>query len=70
VLPEALETVLAAVESFDVSGNQLHCNCELAWLRRWLGSLALATRHPDSARSLRCHSPPSTATTALVHSAR
>ena len=57
VLPDALETVLAPVESFDVSGNPLHCNCELEWLRRWLGSPALASRHPDNARSVRCHSP-------------
>jgi len=30
VLPGGLETVLAAVELFDVSGNPLHCNCKLA----------------------------------------
>ena len=57
VLPDSLETVLAPVESFDVSRNPLHCNCELAWLRRWLESPALASRHPHNARSLRCHSP-------------
>ena len=57
VLPDALETVLAPVESFNVSGNPLHCNCELAWLRRWFGSPALASRHPDNARSVRCRSP-------------
>ena len=57
VMPEALETVLAPVESFDVSGNPLHCNCELAWLRRWFGSPALASRHPDGARTVLCHGP-------------
>jgi len=68
VLPEALETVLAGVRSFDVSGNQLHCNCELSWLRRWLGSAALASRHPDDARSLRCHGSSATPASALLHS--
>jgi len=57
VLPDALETVLAPVESLDLSGNPLYCNCEMAWLRRWFGSPALASRHPDNARSLQCHSP-------------
>jgi len=57
VLPDALETVLAPVELFDVSGNPLHCNCEVAWLRRWLGSPALASRHPDDAGSVRCRGP-------------
>jgi len=57
VLPDSLETVLASVDRFDVSGNPLHCNCELAWLRRWFGSSALASRHPDNGRSVRCDSP-------------
>jgi len=57
VLPGVLETILAAVELFDVSGNPLHCSCELAWLRRWLDSPALASRHPAGARSLRCAGP-------------
>jgi len=57
VLPDSLETVLASVERFNVSGNPLHCNCELAWLRRWFGSPALTSRHPDNGRSVRCHSP-------------
>jgi len=57
VLPYELETVLAPVEKFDLSENPLYCNCELAWLCRWLGSSALASRHPNNARSLRCHGP-------------
>jgi len=57
VLPEAVETVLASVEWFDVSGNRLHCNCETRWLRRWLASPALASRHPLDARSVLCGGP-------------
>ena len=57
MLPDSLETILAPVEWFDVSGNRLHCNCELAWLRRWFGSPALASRHPGGGRSLRCRGP-------------
>jgi len=57
VLPEALETVLAPVQLLDVSGNAFHCNCEMEWLRRWLGSPALASRHPDNGRSVACRGP-------------
>ncbi|XP_037068759.1 protein artichoke-like [Pollicipes pollicipes] len=42
--------VRTVLHQLDVSGNPLRCDCEIQWLREWLGDLR--ARHPPAGRHL------------------
>ncbi|KAK2184039.1 hypothetical protein NP493_284g02013 [Ridgeia piscesae] len=51
-LPESLAPVFSRLKSLFLSGNTLHCNCELRWFRAWL------TQHADTVLGdIRCKTP-------------
>ena len=38
MIPESLARVLDSVPGLNISGNPLHCNCEMRWFRNWIRS--------------------------------
>ena len=57
VLGEGLVELFNSLTFFMLSGNPLHCNCELRWLRHWLTSDAQAAAKVLDSADVLCVSP-------------
>jgi len=57
VLGEELAQLFNSLTFFRLSGNPLHCNCELRWFSRWLTSDAQAPAKVLDIADVLCVSP-------------